>query len=100
MFLCIPVDEFMEPAHRTVGGSVLIQEREMGRLEFFEEILPRNRVQRLILWAEIQSQQAGVVLFPASFHMRRTAAARFCPLADGLVICGEFGFCHGLLFLL
>jgi hypothetical protein len=64
MFLCIPVDKFVEPAHRTVGGLVLIQERETGRLEFFEEILPRNRVQRLILWAESSLSRPGSSFFP------------------------------------
>src|SRR5437763_2544169 len=89
--LCIAVDKLVEPAHRAIGGFVLVEECKIRRFELVKKILPGDWGKGFVLGTEIESQQAGSLLRAGSLHACGPAAARLRPTPNGVVIGRDLG---------
>src|SRR5436305_1689511 len=90
----MPRNELMETADITVLGFFLIQKREFGFIKFFEELVPADFLQSLLLRPEIDAQNAGFSVFLGVLDRRRRAAPLLRPGSDFLVVRGGVAFAH------
>lgn len=93
---CIAADELVESAHLPVSRLVLVEHREALLVEFLEELIPRNRLEPIVVVArEVDAQHARFIALLRALHGARPTAACLCPLPDRLIDCRVLGsFCQ------
>jgi hypothetical protein len=84
----------VEAAELSILGFVLIQELQMRFVEFLEEFVPTDFFQAFFLWAEIDTENAGVPALSGLFNGCGRSLALIDPLFDFVVVCGGVTFTH------
>src|SRR3954449_4799400 len=83
-------DQLVEIAPVAAGRLLLVQQREVRFVEFLEELLPRDFLERGMLrmrrFGKFDADDAGVILIVGPAHGRRSPAALFGPVADLVVV--------------
>ncbi|MBV9462337.1 MAG: hypothetical protein JO141_33160 [Bradyrhizobium sp.] len=87
-------DKFMEAADFAVLGAILVQECEIGFVEFLEELVPFDVVQSFILWTEIDPKDARVPIVFSRLDCRRTALPVGRPFPDDIMVGSGMAFAH------
>jgi len=82
----------MKATYFATGRSVLVEEGQFFVLKLLEEIVPFNRIERLVRRFEVKPQNAGIVAGLRAPYRGWYAAPVFHPLSDRLVIRGDFAF--------
>src|SRR5688572_21551779 len=79
----LAADQLVEIALFAVGGLLLVEERQIGLVEFLEELVPGNLLEIVVIGIgrlrELQAQYLGAA------DDCRAAAARLGPFADLVV---------------
>jgi len=84
----------VKPAQLSILGTILIQERQIGLIEFAEKLVPFDFLKSIFRWAEVNPKDAGMpVLFGGSYR-GRPPLALLCPFLDYLVISRGFAVAH------
>src|SRR5437868_1868910 len=95
---CFAADQLVEIAALAARRFLLIKQGETRLIEFLEELLPGNLLERIVLGmrcaGKFEADDAGVVLAMGCAHRRRASAARLCPFANLVVIGGDFRVGH------
>src|SRR5581483_1643604 len=88
------MDEFVEPADLPVLGAILVQEREIGLIEFPEELVPVDRVEGLLSGFEVDAKDARVAVFLGGSNGRGTTAPLLRPFPDRIMLRGGYAVGH------
>src|SRR5688500_20084224 len=88
-----PAHDLVEAARLSVALALLVEQRQVLRVELLEEFVPADRHERFLpgLAGEVDAQNPEV-LAAGALDRRRTASARLDPALDLLVI--RRGLCH------
>src|SRR5690606_22667170 len=81
--LVVRADELVEPALAAVRRLLLVEKAQLAALEDFEELVPGNGCEGLLLFAEVDAEDAPL---PSGLHLGRMAVAGLGPSADRVVI--------------
>src|SRR5687767_5371765 len=89
-----PVDQLVEVTAPAVLALLTVQEGELALVELFEELVPRDGLKRFgaRVAGEVDAEQADVVSVAGATDARGLPAALLDPLADQVVIGGDYAF--------
>ena len=86
--------ELMKPAELSVLGAILVKERKFRLLELAEELVPIDRLERLLIGIEVDPEDAGMAIFLGGPHGCGTTATLLRPFSDRLVLRGGCAVAH------
>jgi uncharacterized BrkB/YihY/UPF0761 family membrane protein len=81
-------DQLVEVAARSAGSFVLHQQSQVALMEFFEEIVPRDRLQTVFsgVTGKIQAQDANIFASSGAAHAAWTRLALFRPFPNFVIV--------------
>jgi hypothetical protein len=89
-----PADELVKAAEFTVLGMILVQEREIGLVEFLEEFVPIDLIQPFVFRAEIDPQDSCVSILFGRLCGGRSTLPLDSPSANDVVVRDRMTFAH------
>jgi hypothetical protein len=84
----------VKSAQLSVLGTILVQEREFGLVEFAEKLIPLDRFEPIFLGAEIDPENSSVPILFGCAHRGRMSVALLRPFPDRFVVRGRFALAH------
>jgi len=94
MLLVVRMNKLVEVAMLARRCLLLVDQLEVRFVELFEEILPRDFIQRSVVvilgFRELEAQNPRLFSRVCTAHLSRHRPAPLCPLSDLFIICSCF----------